>query len=136
MKGLKVGIRIGDEPSKYLLDLEKKNIIEISFVPKNLNALQMLALGRINLVAIQSSSAKHIIKNGQLKKKLADKVMENPIPERVSLYRVIFPYKKLSPRRLEELLQALNHGIYILRKQGKIKKMVEANKNGEYKKIE
>jgi len=87
----------------------------------------MLAVGRLDFVAIQSTSAKYIIKSGQLDKRLADRIIENPNPERISLYRVIFPYKKLSSKRLEELLQALNHGIYVLRTQGKIKTMLEAN---------
>ncbi len=136
MKGLKIGIRLGDDPNHHLRELEKKKIIEIQSAPKNLNALQMLALGRVDLVPIQSKAAEYLIKSGQLEESYANKIMENPVPERVSLYRVIFPYKKLPPKRLEELLQALNHGIYVLRKQGKIEKMLEAHDRGEYNKVQ
>jgi len=118
MKGLKIAIRLGDEPSQYLKDLEKKKIISIETPLKNINALSMLALDRVDLVPIQSTAADYLIKSGKLKKEFANKIMVNPNPERVSLYRVIFPYKQLSSQRLQELLQALNHGIFCIKTTG------------------
>ena len=130
LKGLRIGLLIGEEMPVQLQDADKKGYLRVSKVATTKQNIKMLLSNRIDLIALNYDVGIEVMKN-TLSASEREKIVAHPDPLRVSLYRVLF--NKKNGEKSVRLLDALNTGLYLLRRNGKIEKMLEASRRGEYK---
>ena len=131
LKGLKIGLLIGEIIPVKLQEAYEAGYLQVEYVATNEQNIKKLNLNRIDMLALNYDAGIDAI-NNTLPISARDNIVAHPDSLRVSFYRLLF--NKKNKQKSIMLLERFNAGLHYLRMQGKITKMLEASKRGEYNK--
>ncbi|ETR73610.1 MAG: amino acid ABC transporter periplasmic protein [Candidatus Magnetoglobus multicellularis str. Araruama] len=129
IEGMTLGVIRGEKGGEYLDNLINAQKLKIKEITHEEQKFKMLLAKRLDLSILNLDSGLVTIRK-LIPEKDWDKIVPHPDPIRVSHYRVLFA--RQNPESLS-LLEEFNDGLYKLKQQGVVDKMLKESMNGSYK---
>lgn len=129
-KGLTMGNLIGEGVPDQLQEIVTKGYLRIESVENSISNFKKLVAKRIDMIALNRDVGLSIMRQA-LSETEREQITTHPEHFRLSLYRLVF--SKSAKKKSLYLLEKFNDGLEILHTSGRIREILDAQKDGEYK---